>query len=273
MEDKSLPRTLRDDVLAKVEAIKMEAAESIERHDELIRAASSEIARLNTSVAAPDAARLIAEDIRLSISDWRNKIMNKAADAKCLSRHMPLITCSGVNAGGVHSFDEKIPSILNIVPYDAPAVAALAMLMTDEQIDAWAHAQAVAAGCPEHGPTVADLAADHQRLTKKLQALVADRYEACLAMDALIDASLSPLLPDRMPSAQVMFEERIPTVTETLPDGTKRPQQGAVGHSFDELMRIRAADDEEDQFRRIQRGEELSDYHGKALEHLEGENQ
>lgn len=205
-------------ILSQLDTLKTEARAAVAALDAQIRDKHAQLDRLLKSVRQTDAAALIAADLRRQVGEWRAKLANRAATAANLRTHAEITMQTGVNGDGSPMYATSTPSRLDILEYDAPGIAALALLWDEERIEAWAQEQAAAAGCPAMGKPIAELKEAADALHAEFVQLNDQRAQARAALSNLIDMELSPLIDG----------EQIARMHAPQPDG-QRDQVEQVG--------------------------------------------
>lgn len=174
--------------------LKTEARAAMAALDAQIRDRTAQLGRIVKSVRQADAAALIVADLRRQVGEWRQKLADRAAAATTLRAHAELTMQSGMNGDGSPEYATTVPRPLDILEYNAPGLAALALLWDEDKIEAWAQEQAAAAGCPEQGKSIAELKEAADALHIEILELNEQRAQARAALANLIDMELSPLI-------------------------------------------------------------------------------
>lgn len=206
-------------ILSQLDALKTDARAAVAALDEQIRDKHTQIGRLMNSVRQTDAVALIVADLRRQVGEWRQKLAQRAAAAASLRAHAVVTMQAGVNGDGSPEYVTSSPSPLGILEYNAPGIAALALLWDEAKIEAWAKEQAVAAGCAELGKGVAELQQEVDALHAEIVELNAQRAQAHIALGDLIDMELSPLIDG----------ERIARMHAPQPEGRREEESGRFG--------------------------------------------
>ena len=237
---------LQTNIAERLDAFRAEANTGMAALDTRIRELSEAHDRLTRSVRLEDAARLIADDIRESIREARAHLEHRAASAARLDAHAPIRKFGALTADGAVDATTTTPAPLRLLAYDTGPLEVLALLLTDDQINAFAEAAAQAAGAKRGGRSVAELLVEADRTAAELEALFEERSKAKAALSDLIEVSLSPLVPDaffnRQPE-QTPYNpaQDAPKVRQLDADGNEVNR--SYGMSYDELWAHRATMD------------------------------
>lgn len=185
-------------VHAKLEEARSTARSAINSIDAEIQAKTDlHKALTHQSVNVSQAVDLIEREIRASLKSFRPSALRAAGVAVNLMAHCRLQSSGGVVTGdGRHTFQISDPNPPKFASSGDGLVALLAALIDDRAIHAFAMEAAQLAGAPDLGRSVSELAEEANLLASELEDLHERRYAIKRELSTLVQAELSPLVPD-----------------------------------------------------------------------------
>lgn len=228
-------------IAAEIARIKKEAGASVAALDNEIRAKQREHDTVTRRVTVDAFVQRVVGALRERANEHERLMAHAAATACHLSAHRTTRRISAYNGDGRPDVTESRPQSIELFSFDTPAVALLAIAGDAlwPAIESWARQQAIANGCAETGADLDTAQARAEAIMDELIELHEQRAEAEKALASMIDMKLAPLAPPPPAPQSKYVEDRPPTVTVTMPDGSKREQVETYGHSLQEQIGLR----------------------------------
>lgn len=170
------------------------ARESMRELEEEIRSKMDHHNRLATkSVSVPQAAALIASDIKQFLARERSLLIGHAMGATHLRCHASYKRPVATLGDGSMEFDTSMRTPTGIISFLNEPAAVLALVLDDAAIDKLAQSLAREAGAPEDGPSVQDLCTEANSVATELEALFSQKLTLDRGLAGLLDSKLSSL--------------------------------------------------------------------------------
>lgn len=190
--------------------------------DDVIREKSEQLARLqSSSVSQAQVAQGIADGLRAYLAEGQARLRGVGRSFALLGAYRTVVHFGVISGDGSHMKDVKRPHPLDwhgmlAEPSGALSAAALALVLDDAGIEAFAEHAARESGAPETGPSIDELDEQARELADELEALHEDRFTLHAQLKDFIEMSVSPMVPNsffnRQPSAEGAPSSADPTV-------------------------------------------------------------
>lgn len=198
------PQSVVEGVMKSIQDAQTSARESMRELEEEIRSKTEHHSSLVTkSVSVPQAAALIARDIKQFLARERSLLIGHAVAATHLRCHASFRRPAAMLGDGSMEFETSVPTPTGIISFLNEPAAVLALVLDDAAIERLALSLAREAGAPEDGPSVQDLCTEANSVASELEALFFQKLTLDRGLAGLLDSKLSSLfdLQTATPSA------------------------------------------------------------------------
>jgi len=195
-------RAAIEDAKRRTEKAQADLSKAMDALDTAIRDKTEQLHKLQiNSVSQPQVAEAVAASLREYLARERSNLLEPGRHFASLRAYHPVASFSVITGDGEHlkSVTDRQPFNwhgLLTNPSGSLSAAALALLLGDADIDAFAQSAARASGAPEASPSVDELATQAAALAAELEVLHAQRKELRDQLSEFIDVTLSPLVSD-----------------------------------------------------------------------------